>query len=344
MHYQIKKIAGIDCLFAPMTEGNSITIDVAFRAGSIYEKPEEAGIAHFLEHMFFKGGQKRKTPQEVAIAMDKIGAVFNAGTGKQSVSYYVKCAPQFASEGLEMLADMLMGATFQEPEMQREKGVVIQELKRSQDNPAALLGEKRAAFFLDQTAYGKPIIGQEATIKSFTRDQLLTYKNELYTKDNMLITIAGRINDQAALEAQIADFFTNLPAEKKRQKPDFHRALPSQHSDFFTKKTEQNHLLIAMPSLDDSHNIWPAANLLCTMLGGNMSSRLFQNIREKEGLCYSIYAGHATNKDYGYYYIRSGLDKERFDFALQKINQELDTFITDSFTDEELENAKNYKI
>lgn len=344
MDYQIKKIAGIDCLIAPMQEGNSITLDISVKAGSIYEMSQEAGISHFLEHMFFKGGEKRKTPHEVAVAMDRIWAIFNAGTWKQTTSYYIKCAPQFAAEAMEMLADMLMNATFQEAELEREKGVVIQELKMYEDSPQSVLSEKRSNFFIWDNAYGRPIIGYEETIKKFSREQLFAYKEQLYTKDNLLITIAGKITDQDALEKQIGTLFSSLPEQKTRQKPEFHRSLPNQTSASFSKKTEQNHLMISMPGFSGESELWPAANLLCTMLGGNMSSRLFQNIREKAGLCYSIYAGHSSNKDYGYFFVRSGLDKEQFASGLEKIHQEIDLFISESFSDEELENAKNYKI
>ena len=344
MRYEIKKISGIDCLFAPMQEGNSITIDISIKAWSIYEKPEEAGISHFLEHMFFKGGKKRKTPQEVAIAMDKIGAYFNASTWKESTSYYVKCAPQFALNGLEMLADMLMDATFQPEELEREKGVVIQELKMYEDSPQQLLRKKRSTFFLWDNAYGKPIIWYEETIKTFTREMLFAYKKELYTKDNILITIAGNITNQTELEQQIAILFWSLPEKKTRQKPDFQRSLPEQHSDFFDKNTEQNRILITIPGFtlkDDK--LLTAASILCTMLGGNMSSRLFQNIREKAGLCYAIHSWHASYQNYGYFYISAGLDKSKFTQGVEMIHQEIDQFISEGFSDEELENAKNYK-
>ena len=344
MHYEIKKISGIACLFAPMQEGNSITIDISIKAWSIYEKSEEAGISHFLEHMFFKGGKKRKTPQEVAIAMDKIGAYFNASTWKESTSYYVKCAPQFALNGLEMLADMLMDATFQPEELEREKGVIIQELKMYEDSPQQLLRKKRSTFFLWDNAYGKPIIWYEETIKTFNREMLFAYKKELYTKDNILITIAGNITDQPELEQQIAILFWSLPEKKTRQKPDFQRSLPEQHSDFFSKDTEQTRILITIPGFtlkDDK--LLTIASLLCTMLGGNMSSRLFQNIREKAGLCYAIHFWHASYQNYGYFYISAGLDKSKFTQGVEMIHQEIDQFISKGFSDQELENAKNYK-
>lgn len=190
MQYEIKEIAGITCIFAPMKESNSITIDIGIRAGSLYETYEEAGISHFLEHLFFKGGKKRKTPKEVAVAMDKIGAEFNAGTGEHTTNYYVKSAPQFASYGLEILADMLVDAQFLPAELEREKDVIIQELKMYEDNPRSVLAEKWKKFFFGDRVRGRPIIGFEEQIRSFTREMVVDYKNALYTKDNLVITIA----------------------------------------------------------------------------------------------------------------------------------------------------------
>ncbi len=203
MHYEIKKIWGIDCIFAPMQESNSLTIEISIKAGSYYESQKEAGISHVLEHMFFKGGKKWSTSKEVAIAMDSIGATFNAGTGESSTSYYIKSAPQFANLSLEMLADMLLDAQFATPELEREKGVIIQELKMYEDNPISVLHEKWQHFFFGDSSYGRPIIGFEENILGFTREQLIAYKNELYTKDNLLITIAGHLENQAELERKI---------------------------------------------------------------------------------------------------------------------------------------------
>lgn len=158
MNYEIKNIGEIECIFAPMQEGNSITMDIGIKAGSLYESDTEAGISHFLEHIFFKGGKKRTTPKEVAIAMDKIGANFNAGTGQRTTNYYVKCAPQFADNGIEILADMMLDAQFASEELEREKNVVIQELKMYEDDPRSVLAQKWNRFFMGKGARGRPII------------------------------------------------------------------------------------------------------------------------------------------------------------------------------------------
>jgi predicted Zn-dependent peptidase len=158
MQYSIERIAGIDCIFAPMQDTNSITLQIMCKAGSIYESPALNGISHFLEHNFFKGGKKYKTPKEVAEAVDRFGGEFNAGTGSTSVNYYVKCAPNFATEALDVLADMMMEAQFPEAELEREKGVVIQELKMYEDAPQALVNEKRAHRYFGDNSFGRPII------------------------------------------------------------------------------------------------------------------------------------------------------------------------------------------
>ncbi|MBB1556993.1 MAG: insulinase family protein [candidate division SR1 bacterium] len=344
MKYEIKILSGITCIFAPMQESNSITIQIGVKAGSIYETTEEAGISHFLEHMFFKGGKKWTTPKAVATAMDKIGAEFNASTGKHSTSYYVKSAPHFATEGLELLADMMVDAQFPEAELEREKGVVIQELKMYEDQPIHVCDEKWQRFFFGEGNYGRPIIGYEATINGFNAQALFDYKKALYTKDNLVITIAGKILDQEQLESMITELFSPLSEKKEGEKPEFSRNLPLEKSDFFKKGTEQNHLIISMPGLNGLEEKKYAASVLCTILGGNMSSRLFQNIREKLGLCYYIRGNHAQTKEFGIFSIRAGLDKEKFNFGVEKIHEEINTFLEKRFSDEEFENAKNYLI
>ena len=161
--------------------------------------------------------------------MDKIWAEFNASTGKHSTNYYVKSAPHFATEGLELLADMMVDAQFPEAELKREKGVVIQELKMYEDQPIHVCDEKRQHFFFWEGNYGRPIIWYEATINWFNTQALFDYKKALYTKDNLVITIAGKILDQEQLESMISQLFSSLPGTKEREKPDFSRNLPFLH-------------------------------------------------------------------------------------------------------------------
>jgi predicted Zn-dependent peptidase len=298
MTHTIENIAGIDCIFAPMQDTHSITIQIMCKAGSIYESPELNGISHFLEHNFFKGGKKYKTPQAVAEAVDRFGGVFNAGTGDAIVNYYIKCAPNFTEPALDILADMMMDAQFPAAELEREKSVVIQELKMYEDHPQSLLADKRKHRYFGENSYGRPIIGTIENIQSFNQDKLIAYKSALYTKDNLIIVIAGNLMDKQKIEQLIEMYFSKLPATKRIEKPAFPFCLPAQPTNFFEKKTEQNHLIISARGFNGTQPQRYAAKILTTMLGGNMSSRLFQNIREKQGLCYYIKAAHRAEPEY----------------------------------------------
>ncbi|GHV21628.1 putative zinc protease YmxG [Bacteroidia bacterium] len=342
MTYTIEKISGIDCIFSPMQDTNSITLQIMCKAGSVYESPELSGISHFLEHNFFKGGEKYTTPKAVAEAVDRFGGEFNAGTGNATVSYYVKCAPNFAEQALDVLADMMMHAQFPEAELEREKGVVIQELKMYEDNPQALAMDKRSHRYFGENSYGRPIIGTIENIQSFTQKTLQTYKYALYTKDNLIIVIAGKIMDPEKIKKLIADYFSDLPTRKYLEKPAFPFFLPAEQSSWYEKKTEQNHLIISARGFNGNQEQRHAAKIMTTILGGNMSSRLFQNIREKQGLCYYIRAAHYTEPEYGDFLIRAGIDKERFDFGVEKIFEEIQHIAKGEITQSEFENAVGF--
>lgn len=339
MTYEIIKIAGIDCIFAPNGDANSVTIEILSKAWSIYETRETNGISHFLEHMFFKGGKKYPTPKSVAAAVDAFGGEFNAYTGDEYAGYYVKAAPQFLTQAIDVLGDMMINPQFPHDEMEREKGVVIQEIKMYEDNPQRLVFDKWQEYFYGDNSYGWSTLWPEANIKSFTQDMLFAHKESLYTKDNIVITVAGNIVDRTWLESQIADIFGGLPTTKKIDTPDFIRALPASHTAFYDKGTEQNHLIISAQWLAGTDVDRYAATVLSTVLGGNMSSRLFQNIREKQGLCYYIGARHYTSHDHGVFFIRAGMDKERFDFGVEQIFAEIAAIASGDMTDEEFSQA-----
>ncbi|MDR2416112.1 MAG: insulinase family protein [Candidatus Peribacteria bacterium] len=342
MHYTLETIAGIDCIFAPMKDTHSITLQIMCKAGSVYESPELNGISHFLEHNFFKGGKKYPTPKAVAEAVDRFGGEFNAGTGNETVQYYVKCAPNFASEALDVLADMMMDAQFPEEELEREKGVVIQELKMYEDSPQSLVMNKWQHRYFGENSYGRPIIGTIENIQSFNQNTLNTYKSSLYTKDNLLIVLAGNISDEEQIKKLIAEYFSDLPVRKHLEKPTFPFFFPETHESCFEKKTEQNHLVISARGFSGHQEQRYAAMLLTTVLGGNMSSRLFQNIREKQGLCYYIRAGHREEPEYGDFVIRAGIDKGRFDFGVDKIFEELEQIAKGDISREEFNNAVGF--
>lgn len=344
MKYSIEKINWIECIFVPMEDINSVTVEIMCKAWSIYENKENNWISHFLEHLFFKWGKKYPTPQSVAEAVDKFGGEFNAYTGEEYAWYYVKCAPNFISQAIDVLWDMMINPQFPKEELEREKWVVIQELKMYEDNPMALVMEKWQTFFYGDNSYWRPIIWTIENISSFTQDMLFKHKADLYTKDNLIIIVAGKIEDMEWIKHQISDIFGWLAENKKLDKPKFERILPQSNKWFWDKKTEQNHLVISSVGFSGDHDERYAANVLATIMWWNMSSRLFQNIREKQGLCYYIKAMHGSNQDFGTFLIRAGIDKWRFDFGIEKIYEEIQKIANWEFWQEEFDNAIWYNI
>ncbi len=342
MKYTIEKIEWIDCIFAPMEDANSVTIEIMCKAGSIYETRENNGISHFLEHLFFKGWKKYPTSKSVAEAVDKFGWEFNAYTSDEYAGYYVKCAPDFITQALDVLADMMIFPKFPTEELEREKGVVLQELKMYEDNPMALVMQKWQSYFYGDNSFWRATLWTEQNIASFTQDMLFTHKQDLYTKDNLIIVIAGKLVDKATLVKQLSDSFHSLPEKKRIVKPVFSNFLPKEKIWFFDKKNEQNHLVISASWFDGNDELKYAASVLSTLLGWNMSSKLFQNIREKQGLCYYIKAMHISNEDNGVFVIRAGIDKTRFDFGIEKIFEEIEKIAQGEFTEEEFTNAIGY--
>ncbi|MCX6824271.1 MAG: pitrilysin family protein [candidate division SR1 bacterium] len=342
MKYTIEPIGGIDVIFAPMEDAYSVTIEIMCKAGSIYENRENNGISHFLEHLFFKGGKKYPTPKAVAEVVDKFGGEFNAYTGDEYAGYYVKCAPEFIDKAIDVLADMMNHAKFNTEELEREKGVVIQELKMYEDNPMAMAMQKRQSYYFGDNNFGRPIVGTEKNINAFTQQMLFDHKANLYTKDNLIIVIAGKISNKQAVIEQLNKEFSNISPSKKGTKPTFIQTLPTEHTAFYEQKNEQAHLVISAPGFDGNDETRYAANVLGTILGGNMSSRLFQNIREKQGLCYYIKGSHMSQEDFGVFLIRAGIDKKRFDFGVEKIFEEIQYIAEGNITQEEFDNAIGY--
>ena len=319
MNYEIKKIAWIDCVFAPLHETNSVTIQIMAKAGSIYETKDTNGISHFLEHMFFKWWKKYKTPAAVASVVDAFGWEFNAYTSDDHAAYYVKCAPEFTHQAIDVLADMMVHSTFPTDELEREKWVVIQEINMYQDNPQKLVSEQRQRRMMGDNSYGRSTLWPKENIEKFTQDHLFHHKETLYTKDNLIIIVAGKVTNRADVEDQLGELFAQLPEKKSQPKPTYTRHLPDQQQSHFDKQTEQNHLIISAYWYNGHDDNKYAAKLLTTILGGNMSSRLFQEIREKQWLCYYIGWSHYADLDEWLFYFRAGMDKERFDFGLEKI-------------------------
>jgi predicted Zn-dependent peptidase len=335
MQMRIKTILWITTIFADIPWSTSTTVEIMVKAWNVYEQRDTNWLSHFLEHMFFKWGKRYSTPQAVAWAIDAFGGECNAYTSTDYAGYYVKSAPEFLYNSLEILADMLVDAQFPKEEMEREKGVIIQEIKMYEDNPQRNIWSKRSRRWYGDNPYGRSILWPEENIKSFTQDHLFAHKNSLYTKDNLVIVIAGRLDDPKLLEERIGELFGSLPTRKTRENPVLHHLLPNNHQEIYTKQTQQNHLLISASWFSLHQDERYAANLLSQILWGNMSSRLFQRIREQQGLCYYIAAMHSENDADGTFFIKAGMEKARREQWLASIYEQLDLLASGDLTSEE---------
>ncbi len=338
-----------------LPDANSTTVQVFVNAWSIYEDANNNGISHFLEHMFFKWWRKYHNSREVAVVVDSFGGEFNAYTGKDIASYYVKSAPEYIYQSMDVLSDMLIHASFPQEDMETEKWVVIQEMKMYEDNPQRLMSLNASRRFYGDNSYGRSIIGSEETVMNITRENLLDWQHNLYNKNNLTLVVVGRLPDEEDLKAKVSEYFDNIPNGNRYEKPAFDISnITKEKSSYYEKWTEQNHLLLRCngPYRDADDMVkqkeFAAMVLAMIVFGGNMSSRLFQEIREKKWLCYYIHSGFwdslVKDAGIGNVYISAGLDKAQRDIAIEDIYVQIDLLGREGITEAEFVKAKWYKL
>lgn len=326
---------GVRIVLESMPAVRSVTIGIWVKTGSRNETIGNNGISHFLEHMFFKG-TKTRSAQDIAEAFDSIGGQINAFTSKEYTCFYAKVLDTHKEFALEVLADMFFESTFDEEEMEREKKVVYEEIKMCEDTPDDIVHD-----LLAEAAYGKhplgfPILGTEKQLASFNQKQLQQYIEENYTPDRIVVSVAGNVSSSFIKE--IDSYFgalTRKAKEDKITKPVFlHEAI------YRSKDTEQAHLCLGYNGYEvgDKH-LYPLS-IMNNVLGGSMSSRLFQEVREKKGLAYSVFSYHAAFIDDGLLTIYAGTGKEQLEQLEEVIYATLHHFVKQGLTEKELRNSK----
>lgn len=326
-------------VLAPIKSVETVTVMILFRAGSRYETKDISGIAHFLEHMFFKGGEKYPDAHSVAETIDSVGGAFNAFTGNEFVGYYVKVAKEHIETAFDLLSDMMMQAKFPEDGLERERGVILEEMKMYRDSPTSHIYQEWETMILGDQPMGWPIIGEEAVINKVRREDFVHYKEKFYTAPNLVVAVAG--NTSAAQITSLVKKYFPLPKEGKKNQPvPYRMPIAKKRIQLINRKIEQAHLVLGVPTFGEMHADRPTAMVLASLLGGGMSSRLFMNVREKHGLAYyiSAYAQHYT--DAGYLAIRAGVDVKRLDLAITTILEELKKVKMDTISPKELKKSK----
>jgi predicted Zn-dependent peptidase len=339
--FSLSRLAsGLPVLTAPAAGTESVTVLIFAGAGSRYEIQKNRGISHFLEHMFFKGGKKYQTAADVSRAIDGVGGNFNAFTGKEYAGYYVKVAADKVELACEVLSDMLLHARFPEAEIEKERGVIIEEYRMYQDTPMYQAGWDFESLVYGDQPLGWDTIGTEEVIRSVQQKDFQAHKEELYTPDNLVVTFAGKIDAKTA--NALGDRFFGAIGGKKKGSFAAYKKHVGKRVGLTSKETEQAHLVLGVegvPALSEDHF---AQKLLSVILGGSMSSRMFLNIREAHGLCYYISTSTDSYLDAGMLSTRAGVDQARLHEAITAIRREYDACAKDGITAEELRRAKDY--
>jgi predicted Zn-dependent peptidase len=330
---------GLRVLTADLPHAQSVAVLVMLAAGSRYETAESGGIAHFSEHMFFKGTERRPTAREIAGAIDAIGGEFNAFTGKETTTYYVKCAAEHRDVALDVLVDMLRNARFLEEEIEREKGVIIEEMNMYYDTPRDFIGGVYESLLWGDQPLGRDIIGTKETIRDATRDTFMGYLGRWYKPSRMVLGVAGRIGN--GLLERAHELLGDLE-DAETGEPEPTAPYANGRVVVATKQSEQAHVSLGVHSLPLDHPDRYAIQLLATALGGGMSSRLFSEVRERRGLAYYVYGLNHSYTDAGTLYAQAGVDIARIDDAVATIAAELRKIAAEPLPADELEKARNF--
>ena len=331
---------GLRVVTADMPQAKSVACFVMLAAGSRYETKETNGIAHFAEHMFFKGTENRPSARDIAGEIDSIGGEFNAFTGKEYTGYYVKCAAEHRDTALDVLVDMLRNSKFDAEEIEREKGVIVEEMNMYYDTPRDYVDGVYDDLLYGDQPLGWDIIGTKETVRGATRETFLDYLDRWYRAPRMVAGLAGAVGDDAvdrvaSLLGDVPDGATGAPAPVSWEQD-------APRVKLHTKTSDQAHVRMGVHSYQLGHPDRYALMLLATVLGGGMSSRLFTEVRERRGLAYYIYGYNQGYTDAGTLFAQGGVDIQRIDEAVSTIVREFGRIAAEPVDADELEKARNF--
>lgn len=334
---------GLRLLTIPMPSFESATAMILVGAGSRYETEHNNGISHFLEHMAFKGTTKRPSAMDISSLIDGIGGEFNAFTGKETTGYYIKSASDKLEISLDVLSDMLQNSVFKEDEIEKEKGVIIEEINLYEDTPPRKIGDIYESLLYGDTPMGWDIGGRKDVIRKIMRQDFIDYMQSLYSSDNIAVIVAGGVDAKKVSDltekyfGAMKRFKTNkyLPVEESQSKPEILVR---------KKETEQVHIALGVRTISINNPDKHPLSVLSSILGAGMSSRLFHEVREKRGLAYYVRTSSDQYQDAGTLVSTAGVDPKRVDEAIKVIVSEYAKIASEKkgISDKELSKAKEY--
>jgi len=328
---------GLRLIINKMNGFVSASAGILVKTGSANESETENGISHYIEHVMFKGTQKRSA-FEISDHIDRIGAQINAFTSKEMTCYYTKSTGEHLENSLEVLSDIFFNSVFDKKELEKEKGVVIEEINMSEDTPEELCLDLLAQSYYGKSGLGQTILGPAKNIRRFTREDVLDYMDKYYTADNVVIALAGDIDVERAEKFVEENFAGKF--KTKNSASQIKTELCERKFLYKSKPIEQTHLGFAMKGFSMHDEMSDAFAIANTILGGGMSSRLFQKIREELGLAYSVYSYSSQYKDNGVLEIYAGVNTAQRDLAVEAIVEEVKRFKREGIAEQEFLRGK----
>lgn len=315
----------------------SVTVGVLVKTGSVNETESENGISHFIEHCVFKGTKKRSA-YEISDFTDRIGAQINAFTSKEITCFYTKSTADRLADSMDVLSDIFFDATFDKDEIDKEKGVIIEEINMSEDSPEDLLLDVLARSYYGDEGFGRTILGTEKNVNAFDFDAVQKYMDKYYAADNVVVSVAGNIDEEQCV--RLVDEYFAAKFKREKSASQFVTEKTRRDNLFKTKSIEQAHIGVAMKGVSVSDERSDALGIANAVFGGGMSSRLFQRIREKMGLAYSVYSYSSQYKDNGVLEIYAGVNSRSRDKAVAAVLNEIKNFREKKITEQEFLRGK----
>ena len=335
--------SGLRVMLAPQAGSLATTVLVLVEAGSKYEQKSNNGISHFLEHLCFKGTVKRPTALDITSELESMGSVYNAFTGHELTGYWAKAHPGKLDAVLEIVADLYANPVFNEKEIEKEKGVVIEELNMYEDTPMRKVGDLFTGLLYGDQPAGWDVGGTKEAIRSLKREDIIAYRKQHYVAKATTVVVAGAFNEKKIL-AQIKELFRDVPIAKKFSKVAVKEAQTVPAILVREKKSDQTHIVLGFRAFDMFDKRRYALEVLGDILGGGMSSRLFQKVREDLGAAYYVRAGADLFTDHGFFAVSSGLDNTRAQQVIKAILEELRKISSLPVSAKELQRSKSHLV
>jgi len=343
MQYTKKTLKnGLRIITVPVKGNPTVTVMTFIETGSNYETQKLNGISHFLEHMFFKGTENR-TLHEITEELDGVGAVSNAFTGDEYTAYWAKAHHKHRTKLIDVISDMYLNATLPKEEIEKERGVIIEEINMYEDLPQRKVWEVlQEVMYGDQPA-GRPIIGPKENIRNFKRSDFANYRKKHYVAGNTTVVVSGKINEKE-VQKEIEEAFKDILAGKKTKSQKVKDSQKEPQVRVSKKKTDQTHFVLGFRGLPADSKKQATAEVLSAVLGKGMSSRLFKKMRDELGVCYYVRAGHDSGTDHGAFAVSAGVANSRFDEAISTIIDLLKEIKDEKVSGKELKKAKEYLL